>query len=92
MMDKEKLDQAEELLKESGATTVVLLVQDGEFYSSLLNGLGIDIVKLLHVTMRKDGLFGFLVGIALKRYLTDIKPNKNNNNKNNKQHGKQQEN
>ena len=91
MMDKEKLDQAEELLKESGATTVVLLVQDGEFYSSLLNGLGIDIVKVLHVTMKKDSLFGFLVGIALKRYLTDIKENLLNN-KNNKQHGKQHKN
>ena len=36
-------------------------------------------VKLLHVTMRKDGLFGFLVGIALKRYLTDIKPKESTN-------------
>ena len=89
-MDKGKILQAQELLKDSGATTVVLIVNDGDYQSALLNGMGIDIVKALLATMKKDGLFGFLVGIALKRYLTDIKPNKNNNNKNNKQHGRQQ--
>ena len=90
MMDKGKILQAQELLKDSGATTVVLIVNDGDYQSALLNGLGIDIVKLLHVTMKKDGLFGFLVGIALKRYLEEHKQNKTI--KNNKQHGKQHKN
>lgn len=77
MMDKEKLDQAEELLKESGAETVVLIVSDAEMQSSLLNGMGIDIIKALHALMKKDGLFAFLAGLAVKKYLEEIKQNKN---------------
>ena len=47
MMDKGKILQAQELLKDSGATTVVLIVNDGDYQSALLNGMGIDIVKAL---------------------------------------------
>ena len=91
MMDKGKILQAQELLKDSGATTVVLIVNDGDYQSALLNGMGIDIVKALLATMKKDELFAFLVGVALSQHL-DGKEENTHNNKNNKQHGKQHKN
>ena len=90
MMDKGKILQAQELLKDSGATTVVLIVNDGDYQSALLNGMGIDIVKCLHGVMKKDALFAFLAGMAVKCYLEENKQNKTI--KNNKQHGKQHKN
>lgn len=85
MMDKEKLEQAIELLKDSGVETCVLVIKDGTYQTSLLNGMGIDIVRALYALMDEDHLFGFLAGVAVKKYLEEIKQNKNN-----KQHGKQQ--
>lgn len=72
MIDIEKINQAEELIKESGAETVVLIVNDGEYQVSLINGGGGHIVRCLHALMKKDVLFAYLVKDALKSYLIEM--------------------
>lgn len=71
MIDKEKFEQVVKLLKESGAKTVVLLVNDGKYQSAHIDGMGIDILQCLYASMKKDDHFGILVGMALSSYLEE---------------------
>lgn len=71
MIDQGKFDQAVKLLKDSGAKTIVLIVNDGKYQSALMEGLGKDIAKCLYVSMKKEDEFAILAGMAVSSYLDD---------------------
>lgn len=71
MIDKEKFDQAVKLLKDSGAKNIVLIVNDGRYQSSHIEGLGKDIAQCLYDSMKEEGEFAILAGMALSSYLDD---------------------